>query len=363
MFILELENITKNFNGEVVVDDISIQIKPGEFFTLLGPSGCGKTTLLLMLAGFVRPDHGRVILSGRDITDIPPENRPLHTIFQSYALFPHMSVYDNVAFPLRMAKINKYTKSQIEQLVDETLEDVQLQQFAKRYPHELSGGQRQRVAIARSLVDKPQLLLLDEPLSALDARLREHMHAELVKLQEETGITFVYVTHDQGEALALSSKIAVMNNGCIEQLGTPQDLYSKPNTYFVADFIGNCNLLPAVVLYAGADYATIQISENIKFDINSNGEYVIGQHGWYAIRPEKITAKRQIRDHGERYHCAARVDNYYYYGDSTLYDFIVDSLKIQVLLANNRTEQAAFFDTQDEVFLEFDPHAGRFLIS
>ncbi len=240
MALLEIQDVTRRFGDFTAVDGVSLAIEAGEFFTLLGPSGCGKTTLLRMIAGFDLPDGGRILLNGEDLSARPPEARPVRTVFQSYALFPHMTVEGNVAFPLKMAKT---AAADIEGKVAEALEDVRLTGFGRRFPHELSGGQKQRVAIARALVTHPSVLLLDEPLAALDAKLREEMQIELINLQKEVGITFVYVTHDQNEALALSHRIAVMNQGRVEQLDAPSRIYSFPKTRFVADFIGTCNLL------------------------------------------------------------------------------------------------------------------------
>ena len=361
MAILELKNIVKVFAEHTVVDDVSIVINKGEFFTLLGPSGCGKTTLLRMIAGFATPDSGQILLDGKDIKDLPPESRPLHTVFQSYALFPHMTVYENIAFPLKMAK---WDKDKLNTQVEELLDDVQLHKFAKRYPHELSGGQKQRVAIARALVDRPKLLLLDEPLSALDARLREHMHVELVKLQEETGVTFVYVTHDQNEALALSSRIAVMNHGNVEQLDTPQAVYSKPKTHFVADFLGKCNLLQAQILQINGDKLRLKVAEILEFDLTHENadKFTVGQTGWYAIRPEKLKANRSEPDDEELYTVEATVNGYYYYGDGTLYEFsLANGTKLQSMLSNTRVHQTSFFDENSQVILSFNPHAGSFL--
>src|SRR4029079_9158299 len=239
MALLEIANVTRRFGDFVAVDGVSLAIEAGEVFTLLGPSGCGKTTLLRMIAGFDLPDGGRIVLGGDDLADKPPEARPVRTVFQSYALFPHMTVQGNVAFPLRMART---PAAETARKIDEALADVRLTGFNKRYPHELSGGQRQRVAIARALVTHPTMLLLDEPLAALDAKLREDLSIELINLQKEVGIAFVYVTHDQSEALALSHRIAVMNRGRVEQLDEPSKIYGFPRTRFVADFIGHCNL-------------------------------------------------------------------------------------------------------------------------
>ena len=257
MALLEIQNVTRRFGEFTAVDGVSIDIEAGEFFTLLGPSGCGKTTLLRMIAGFDLPDGGRIVLNGMDLAERPPEERPVRTVFQSYALFPHMTVEGNIAFPLQMAKT---PAAAIPGKVQEALEDVRLTGFGKRYPHELSGGQKQRVAIGRALVTHPTVLLLDEPLAALDAKLREEMQIELINLQKEVGITFVYVTHDQTEALALSHRIAVMNKGRVEQIDEPSRLYSFPASRFVADFIGTCNLLEGSIASNSDGIVAIEVA-------------------------------------------------------------------------------------------------------
>ena len=249
MALLEIRNVTKRFGNFTAVDNVSIAIEAGEFFTLLGPSGCGKTTLLRMIAGFDAPDGGQILLDGKDLAGLPPEQRPFHTVFQSYALFPHMTVASNIGFPLKMAG---KTPAEIKTRVAETLVEVELTPFADRYPHELSGGQKQRVAFARGLINQPRLLLLDEPLGALDEKLRENMQRELIKLQAEAVVTFIYITHAQNEALALSHRIAVMNQGRIEQIDEPSRIYNFPANRFVADFIGKINLLSARVLEVSA---------------------------------------------------------------------------------------------------------------
>ncbi len=364
MAILEIQNVSKLFSDQIVVTNIDLKIKHGEFFTLLGPSGCGKTTLLRMIAGFVRPDSGRILLEGKDITNLPPEERPLHTIFQSYALFPHLTVFENVAFTLKMAKMGDVPKEQVKILVEKILNDVQLMGFANRYPSELSGGQKQRVAIARSLVDRPKLLLLDEPLSALDARLREHMHIELVKLQEETGVTFIYVTHDQSEALALSSRIGVMNKGEIEQLDTPQVIYSKPKTYFVADFLGKCNLLDAEITAIANDKIKLKVSGILEFELeqDNTNDFKVGDKGWFSLRPEKIKANRNEPEDEDLYTATAIVKGYYYYGDVTLYILLLENgVKLQVMLSNTRAKPTSFFDENEEIVISFEPKSGNFL--
>jgi spermidine/putrescine transport system ATP-binding protein len=245
---LELDGVTKRFDDVVAVDDVSLTVARGEFFSLLGPSGCGKTTTLRMLAGFEEPTEGRLLLDGVEATQIPPFKRPTNLVFQNYALFPHMSVYRNVAFGPRRARL---PKPEVDRRVREALRTVQMEALADRMPTQLSGGQQQRVGLARALVNDPLVLLLDEPLGALDLKLRKEMQIELKRIQREVGISFVYVTHDQEEAMTMSDRIAVMSHGRVEQLGTPREIYFHPNTRFVADFIGTANLLPAILERVG----------------------------------------------------------------------------------------------------------------
>jgi len=238
---IELESVRKAFGGPAAaVDGVSLAIAEGEFFSLLGPSGCGKTTTLRMIAGFVAPDEGRVLLHGEDVTTVPPNRRPVNMVFQQYALFPHMTVYDNVAFGLKMAHV---PRAEHRERVADILRVVALEGYERRRPRQLSGGQQQRVALARALVNRPAALLLDEPLGALDVKLRRHMQLELKRIQHELGTTFVYVTHDQEEALAMSDRIAVMSDGRVEQLGTPREIYEHPASAFVADFVGTVNVI------------------------------------------------------------------------------------------------------------------------
>ncbi len=243
--IIELKNISKSFDGETILDHINLDIYDNEFITLLGPSGCGKTTTLRMIGGFIQPDEGDVIFMGERINDTPPHKRNVNTVFQKYALFPHLNVYENVAFPLRERKL---PKAEIDEKVTEMLKLVMLSGFANRRVTSLSGGQQQRVAIARALVNHPKVLLLDEPLGALDLKLRKDMQQELKKIQKSTGITFIFVTHDQEEALSMSDTIVVMSEGKIQQIGTPIDIYNEPVNAFVADFIGESNILDGVML-------------------------------------------------------------------------------------------------------------------
>lgn len=244
--IIELKNITKSFDGEKkILNNISLYINDNEFLTLLGPSGCGKTTTLRMIGGFVQPDEGDIFFLGEKINDLPPYKRNVNTVFQNYALFPHLNVFENIAFPLREKKL---PKEEINTKVNEMLELVKLQHRSKRRVNELSGGQQQRVAIARALISRPRVLLLDEPLGALDAKLRKDMQQELKKIQKATGITFIFVTHDQEEALTMSDTIVVMSDGKIQQIGTPADIYNEPKNAFVADFIGESNILDGIFL-------------------------------------------------------------------------------------------------------------------
>ena len=244
--LIELKGVSKSYGGDVALSKIDLYIKDGEFLTLLGPSGCGKTTLLRLIAGFIMPDEGSIEIGGKDVAGVPPYQRTVNTVFQKYALFPHLDVFDNVAFGL---KIKKLDKKVIEEKVNAMLELVNLSGYGKRYVEQLSGGQQQRVAIARALVNEPQVLLLDEPLGALDLKLRQEMQVELKRMQQRLGITFIYVTHDQEEALSMSDTIVVMKDGVIQQIGTPVDIYNEPKNPFVADFIGESNIIPGIMLH------------------------------------------------------------------------------------------------------------------
>ena len=243
--LIQLVDISKSFDGEMVLDALNLNIHENEFVTLLGPSGCGKTTTLRILGGFINPDTGRVIFDGADITKIPPNKRQLNTVFQKYALFTHMTIAENIAFGL---KIKKKTKSYIDDKIRYALKLVNLEGYGNRMPNSLSGGQQQRIAIARAIVNEPKVLLLDEPLGALDLKLRQEMQYELIRLKNELGITFVYVTHDQEEALTMSDTIVVMNQGYIQQIGSPESIYNEPENAFVADFIGDSNIIPATMI-------------------------------------------------------------------------------------------------------------------
>jgi spermidine/putrescine transport system ATP-binding protein len=381
MALLEIQNVSRRFGDFTAVDQVSIAIEAGEFFTLLGPSGCGKTTLLRMIAGFDLPDGGRILLNGEDLADRPPEQRPVRTVFQSYALFPHMTVEGNIAFPMQMART---PAAEVPAKVQAALEDVRLIGFGKRYPHELSGGQKQRVAIGRALVTHPAVLLLDEPLAALDAKLREEMQIELINLQKEVGITFVYVTHDQTEALALSHRIAVMNKGRVEQLDQPSKIYSFPTSRFVADFIGKCNLLEGPVTESGNGAVSIDVEGLGPVRVATGVAATAGKSGAVALRPEKIhvaasapnAASNAELDRKPEGNSEGRSDtvpdnrfrgtvtDYLYLGDVTVY--IVSTpqgCKLETLLANSGAGRTKFFEVGDAVDVSWRVDAGHFISS
>ena len=283
--LVELRSLTKRFGDFVAIDDVSLTISAGEFLTLLGASGSGKTTTLRMIAGFEQPTAGEIWMEGQPIHLLPPYKRNINTVFQNYALFPHMSVWDNVAYGLRMRRV---PKPDITERVGQVLEMVHLEQLARRIPRQLSGGQQQRVALARALVNRPKVLLLDEPLGALDLKLRKEMQLELKHLQTQVGITFVYVTHDQEEALTMSNRIALMRAGKIEQLGTPRDIYDRPATRYVADFIGETNLLPARVESSAGDRVTLRVANQVVQAPAARAVTGAGQELWLSIRPEAM---------------------------------------------------------------------------
>jgi spermidine/putrescine transport system ATP-binding protein len=280
-----LVGVSKRFGGVGAVDDISLEIAEGEFFSLLGPSGCGKTTTLRMVAGFERPDEGRIVLQGNDVTTVPANRRPVNMVFQQYALFPHMSVYDNVAFGLKVKGVSRREHAG---RVKEMLRIVELEGLERRRPRQLSGGQQQRVALARALVNSPAALLLDEPLGALDVKLRKQMQLQLKAIQHDVGTTFVYVTHDQEEALAMSDRIAVMNRGRVEQIGSPREIYEHPGTAFVADFIGSLNALDLVIDELLGTYAVSRFGEGQRVVVPVASDYGTGDAVRIAVRPERV---------------------------------------------------------------------------
>jgi len=348
---IRIENVTKKFGDFVAVNDVSLNIYEGELFALLGGSGCGKTTLLRMLAGFEAPTSGKIYIDGIDMAGIPPHERPTNMMFQSYALFPHMTVEQNVAFGLKQDGL---PATKVKKRVEDMLALVQLSAFTKRKPHQLSGGQRQRVALARALVKEPKLLLLDEPLGALDKKLREQTQFEIINIQDQLGITFVVVTHDQEEAMTLAGRIGVMNTGQIVQVGTPQEIYEYPNTKFVADFIGSVNLFEGQIIEDEVDHVLIRSPE-------SGGDIYIG-HGissapganaWVAIRPEKIHISKETLN--QPHNCASGiVKGIAYMGNLSVYIVELDSGKrVKVTMPNQIRAAEHAIDWDDRVSLSW----------
>ena len=289
---LELRNIKKSFTSEeTVLNNIDLTIEKGEFITLLGSSGCGKTTTLRIIAGLEQPDEGSVWLDGREVTNLAPNERDVNTVFQNYALFPHMNVVENIGYGLKLKKV---PRAEIKKRVNEMLELVQLEGYGKRQPSELSGGQKQRVAIARALVNNPKVLLLDEPLGALDLQLRRAMQIELKHLQKKLGLTFIYITHDQEEAINMSDRIAVMNHGQIEQIGTPDEIYNHPETSYVAAFVGNANILKGVVTETGKDLVSVQIGNDTVSVLAPEDKPKKGENVTIAIRSENIILNEKV---------------------------------------------------------------------
>jgi spermidine/putrescine transport system ATP-binding protein len=356
---LVFDHVTKRFGALTAVNDISLTVNKGEFFSLLGPSGCGKTTLLRMLGGFERPDSGRIYLEGRDITDLPPNRRRVHTVFQNYALFPTMTIWDNIAFSLKLAKM---PKDEIETKVDEILEMIQMTEQAWKYPSQLSGGQKQRVAIARALVDRPQVLLLDEPLAALDLKLRQHMLLELDTIHDQVGITFLYVTHDQGEAMSLSDRIAVINRGEVEQLDGPAKIYEAPASRFVASFIGDTNFFSGEIVSVEGDYCFIKPEGFAQIKAFNDKNLQVGQKVDLSVRPEKIrvTLAPPPPEKGASINVfASTVKDIVYQGVYTKYWLDANDLRIAAIKPHSRflLDQESI-TWNDKVFVWWHPDDG-----
>jgi spermidine/putrescine transport system ATP-binding protein len=354
---IEVRGLTKQFGGGAdtvtALNDVSLTIRQGEFFTLLGPSGCGKTTLLRLIAGFELPTRGDVLLEGLSVVHLPPNERPVNTVFQNYALFPHMTVAQNIGFGLEM---RGRPKAEIERTVEEMLALVKMTGLAGRKSSQLSGGQQQRVALARALANHPKVLLLDEPLSALDLKLRQGMQRELKALQKRTGITFIFVTHDQEEALTMSDRIAVMSQGRVQQLGQPLEIYEQPVNRFVADFIGDTNFITATVeadhVHAGGGLVPCRSAAGLRLLVKPIDRHTAGEQVTLALRPEKVALKPGAD---------ARVELAMYVGTDTTYEVrLADDSRLAVRLQNGLDGRAAF-QVGDQVALDVAPGAARML--
>ena len=352
---ISFRNVSKQFGDFTAVDDLSLDIYEREFFALLGASGSGKSTLLRMLAGFEQPDSGSIMLDGQSLAGIPPYRRPVNMMFQSYALFPHMSVEANIAFGLKQDGMGK---AEIEARVKEMLKLVRLEQFARRKPHQLSGGQRQRVALARSVAKRPKVLLLDEPLGALDKKLREATQFELMDLQQDLGLTFVVVTHDQEEAMTMADRIAIMDKGKVMQVATPAEVYEAPASRFVADFVGNVNILEGTVSERDGAHVTITGASGAQITVGNAGEAQAGSTVAFAIRPEKIKVSSK-RPEGAANAMEGAVWDLAYLGDMTVYHVKLDDGQVVTASALNSSrtvEDPLSWD--DRAWISFAPDAG-----
>ena len=349
-----IKGLSKSFDGVQVIKNIDLEIKAGEFFSILGPSGCGKTTLLRILAGFIEPDSGVVYLGDKDITNLPPNLRSTNTIFQKYALFPHLTVYENIAFPLRMKKMDS---DYIDTEVKKMLKMIELEEHASKKPNQLSGGQQQRVSIARALVNKPEVLLLDEPLSALDAKLRQNLLIELDNIHEEVGITFIFITHDQQEALSISDRIAIMNKGKVLQVGTPAEVYESPADMFVADFIGENNFIEGEVISIDSETcATLKHERLGEIRFEMDRKVKIGNYVKVSVRPEKIRLTRNLPKNLGKIHNVIKVyvDELIYTGFQSKYFVWLNGEKD--LLFKVFKQHAIFFE-DDESSVRWDEEA------
>lgn len=351
---ISARNVIKEFGHFRALDNVSLEVRKNEFFTLLGPSGCGKTTLLRLIAGFEVPTRGHIELSGRDITEIPPFKRPINTVFQSYALFPHLTCAQNIAFGLKRLGRNK---EETQAVVERMLKLVRLEPLADRKPHQLSGGQQQRVALARALAPAPELLLLDEPLSALDLKLRKGMQIELKRLQRETGVTFVFVTHDQEEALTMSDRIGVMSDGLLQQVGTPKEIYNHPANRFVADFIGETNFLGASVTGATDGGVAIRLDCGYHLSVPAARGLGQGQSVIAAVRPEALA----LAEHDADQAVPGTIKEAIYFGTDTHCHIGLDNQEVLVVRLQNRRAERFDLNPGARVGVVFDPDAMQIL--
>ena len=359
--LIQFQNVTKRFGTFTAIDDLTIGIYEKEFFALLGPSGCGKTTLMRMLAGFETPTEGKIFLAGQDMAPVPPNKRATNMMFQSYALFPHLSIWENIAFGLKREAMPKHD---ISDRVDEMLRLTRLEKFANRKPHQISGGQRQRVALARSLAKKPKLLLLDEPLGALDKKLRQDTQFELMDIQEKTGTTFVIVTHDQEEAMTVASRVAVMDNGKIIQVATPDRIYETPNSVYVADFIGEVNIIDGTATPTGEEsYALAWKDGQAPLTVTSPGSFSEGQTCHLAIRPEKVTINAEKPVDVDNAVQGKVLDIADLGNISTYYVELPSGAVIKAQSANTRRISRRAFTWEDSVWLSWTATAGVLLAS
>ncbi|HEY2183933.1 MAG TPA: ABC transporter ATP-binding protein [Xanthobacteraceae bacterium] len=351
--LVQLEEVSKRFSSGIAVDRLSLDVGEGEFFALLGPSGCGKTTLLRMLAGLEAADHGRILLDGRDLALVPPHRRPINMMFQNYALFPHLNVENNVAFGLKQDEISS---SEIASRVAHMLSLVRLQGYEKRKPHQLSGGERQRVALARSLAKRPRLLLLDEPLAALDKKLRNETQFELMNLQKQLGLTFIIVTHDQQEAMTMADRIGVMNHGRLIQVGPPSEIYEQPNSRWIADFIGDVNLIEAKVL--AAEPGSLLVASSVAGELraaNARG-CKPGETVWVALRPEKVRISRESPSARDANCVAGKVGNVGYLGEFSLYRVRLEcGFEMKAMVPNIMRIAERAIKPDDSVWLSWSP--------
>jgi putrescine transport system ATP-binding protein len=353
--LVKFEHVTKRFGAEIAVDQVSLEIFCGEFFALLGPSGCGKTTLLRLLAGFEVPDEGRILLDGADLAGVPPHRRPTNMMFQNYALFPHLTVEQNVAFGLRQERM---PKSQIEARVAEMLSLVRLEGFARRKPAQLSGGERQRVALARSLAKRPKVLLLDEPMAALDKKLRAQTQFELKELQAKLGTTFVIVTHDQDEAMIVADRMAVMQRGRIVQVGTPSEIYDRPNCRYVADFVGEVNLFEGSLAVTGTGETAIDCSAG-RLRIPPQPNAASGTCVWLALRPEKLRIDRDSAPRREENALPGTVLEVGYRGSISVYAVRLENGTVMKVMRSNESGMPnAALQYDDRVWVSWPPEAA-----